>query len=196
MRYVMADNDTNASQDGTQELDASASADATGDASQTGKDEVSVLQSRYAGQTAKVNELTQQKAALEAQIAQLAQERDDARSGVTSADEAAKALLAAKDDEIAQLLRANKVTALQARFPEVYAELGEDAVNLSEEKLAAMEARFQGGAAGSEEPPTPRGNNAARRDGVPTGGREQKVETADDVLASMRSMPLPAEWGG
>lgn len=194
----MDENDTPSTQDGTQEPAASASADATAEASQSGDEDVSVLRSRYAGQTAKVNELTQQKAALEAQIAQLAKERDDARSGVTSADEAAKALLAAKDEEIAQLLRSNKVTALQARFPEVFAELGEDAVNLTEEKLAAMEARLQGGAgAGSDEPPTPRGQNAARKDSVPTGGRETKGEpSSDDILAQMRTMALPAEWGG
>lgn len=190
------ENDTPIIPEGTQEPEASGSPDASGGASQAGDEDVSVLRSRYAGQTAKVNELTGQKSALEKQVAELQKQLSDAQSGVTTADEAAKALLAAKDNELAQLQTAIKVAELKGRFPEVFAELGEDAVNLSEEKLAAMEARFQGAGAGDAEPPTPRGQNAARKDGVPTGGREPKEESGDDILARMKSMALPAEWGG
>jgi len=188
----MADSDTSTVDNGTVDDDASASADA-GAAASTTPDEVSVLRSRYAGQTAKVNELTTQlKAEREARTA-AEKERDSLRSGAASSDETAKALLAAKDEEIARIRREVEVTRIQAKYPEVFGELGEAAAGLSEERLAAMEARLRG-AGVSEEPPTPRSQNAARNEGSGDGG--QREVTSADIIASMRSMAVPPEWGG
>jgi len=192
----MAENDTSMVENGTSDDDASASADA-GSAASTTPDEVSVLRSRYAGQTAKVNELTSERARLIAEREALIRERDELRSGKANTDEAAKALLAQKDEEIAAIRREVALARIESKYPETFGELGEAAFGLSEEKLAAMEARLRGASGASEqEPPTPRGQNAARRDGVPAGGREPKEETSADILAALRSAPLPSEWGG
>ena len=191
----MATDDTTLPDGGTQDPDASGSPDADGAASQGGADEVSVLKSRFAGQTAKVNSLTSENATLKEQLAAAQKARDEALNGVTKADEAAKALLEAKEQEIAQLRTSGKLATIEAKYPEVYAELGADAANFSDEKLAAMEARFQGTGAGGDEPPTPRGNNAPRNEGG-AGAGQAKAETSADIVASMRSMTVPPEWGG
>lgn len=188
----MADSDISTVINGTADDDVSASADAEAAAS-TDPGEVSVLRSRYAGQTAKVNELTAERQRLIEEREQLRKELERAQKGTTSADEAAKALLAAKDEEIARIRREAELTRIQSRYPEVFGELGEAAAGLSEEKLAAMEARFRG-ASTSDEPPTPRGQNAARNEGSGDGGT--KDVTSADIIASMRSMAVPPEWGG
>ncbi|HET7070157.1 MAG TPA: hypothetical protein VFI40_04990 [Nocardioides sp.] len=192
----MAENDDTSTQDGTQDQTDSGTPDSAGAASQSGTNEVSVLRSRYAGQTAKVNELTSEKTALEQQLQTLQSQLSDLQSGKVSAEDAAKALVDAKDQVIAKLEAGIKLADLKGRFPEVYAELGEDMQGLSEAKLAAMEARLQGNAGEGDDAPTPRGNNAARKEGGAAGGEGSKPKTAEDVLAEMRSMALPPEWGG
>lgn len=85
----------------------------------------------------------------------------------------------------------------KATYPNAAKVLGDDIAVLSEERIAAIEATVTtSGEAGEEEPPTPRGQNAARRDSIPPGGREPKEETSEDILARMRAMGLPPEWGG
>jgi hypothetical protein len=191
----MADNnDTSTPVDGTQDGATTGTPVVNPPASGEG-DDVSVLRSRYAGQTAKVNELAAQKQALEAAKADLEKKLAEAQTGVASKDDAAKALLAAKDAEIAAIRREATVARIEAKYPEVYRELGDDAVALTEEKLAAMEARLSGGGE-AHEPPPPRGQNPARTDGVPAGGREPKAETSADIIARLRTMAVPSEWGG
>lgn len=192
----MADeHDSPAPDDGTPDLDASASADAAATASKTGQQEDPTLQSRYAGQTAKVNTLTEQNRILQEQLAAAQRERDEARTGVTTADEAAKALIAAKDEEIARERQERQLERIEIKYPETFAELGEAAVGLSEDKLASMEARLKGAAAGEVETPTPRGMNASRQDSSAASSRD-KEETSDDIIARLSKMSLPESWGG
>lgn len=186
----MSDNDTSTPNDGTQDAAASASVDANDNASTSGSDEVSVLKSRYAGQTAKVNELTGQTKAQSDRIKELEEQLKAAREGTASKDDVAQALLKAKDEELAAIRKEAALARIEAKYPETFSELGEDAATLSEEKLAAMEARFRGV---ESEAPKPRGNNAPRTDSAPA---KPKEETADDIVARLKTQGLPQEWGG
>lgn len=188
-------NDNPVADDGTQEPEAPAAADAQATAPQGG-DEVSVWKSRYSGQTAKVTELTTANTTLSKQLQDALARAEAAEKGVADKDEVAKSLLEAKEQEIAGMRRANELAVIEARFPEVFAEMGEAALGLTPERLASMEARLSVAGVETTEPPTPRGQNAARKDGVPATGREPKEQTSEDILAQLRSMPVPAEWGG
>lgn len=185
----MADDDTELGVDETQPEEAPAKADAAKDAP-VAQDEVSLLRSRYAGQTAKVTELQTAKAALQAERDALRAERDALKTGEVNKDEALKALLAAKDEEIAQVRRETALARIEAKYPETFAELGEVTASFSEEKLASLEARLlaktdQSDDEGDEEAPTPRRNNASRKDG---GSSEPKSESSADILARLKTM--------
>lgn len=160
------------------------------DAARSDDVDVATLRSRYAGQTAKVNELTAKVRTYEQELAKLRQALEEAQKGIASKDEAAKALIEAKERELDALRRETRAARIEAKFPEAYAELGEEALGLSDEKLAAIEARLRGAAA---EPPAPRLNNPAR---TGPAAKQPAEETVEDILARLRAMPLPWEWGG
>lgn len=185
----MADDDTETGVEETQPEEAPAKADAPKDAP-VAQDEVSLLRSRYAGQTAKVTELQTAKAALQAERDALRAERDALKTGEVNKDEALKALLAAKDEEIAAVRRETALARIEAKYPETFAELGEATASFSEEKLASLEARLlaktdQSDDEDEEEAPTPRRNNASRKDG---GSSEPKSESSADILARLKTM--------
>jgi seryl-tRNA synthetase len=179
----MSDNDSQPSGSTTPDPNAPAGKpdDAAGAGSQAAPDELSVLKSRYQGQSAKVDALSQEKARLEAALAEAQAKLGEAQKGVLDKDEALKAQIAAKDAEIEAIKRERNLTRIEAKYPETFAVLGEDAANLSEVKLAENEARLKGVAAGSTEPPTPIGSSPSR-----TGQRPAaKPRTIEDVKAQM-----------
>jgi hypothetical protein len=128
----------------------------------TPPDEVGTLRSRNAGLDAKVTSLTQQAAAekaradaAEARALALASEKENG-------DQELRALVEAQKLLIAKTAAEAKLARIEAKYPETFGVLGEDAAGLTEDKLAASEARFVAGFAGEQETPTPVGSNAAR----------------------------------
>jgi hypothetical protein len=126
-------------------------------------DEVTTLRSRNAGLDAKVTEL--QKAAAAAQ-----QARDEAlarlsdyENGKVKADEALSAQLAAKDAELAAVRKEATLARVAAKYPETFGVLGDAAAALSEDQLAASEARMTAGFVPETPVPTPIGNNPGRQ---------------------------------
>lgn len=187
------DTDTQQDQDGTQDADAPADdADANADASTAGADEVSLLRSRYAGQTAKVTSLTKSVQERDAKIAALQKERDDALAGLTSKDEALKAQIAAKEKELADERAARRKEVLQAQYPETFGVLGEAALSLGDDQLAANEARLAS-AASEGEPPTPRRTNAPRTTSAPAAPQTPEEEYAA-LLADLRAREPDDSW--
>jgi hypothetical protein len=183
----MAENDSKPDGDTTPDPNAPPDGDAAGKGSTGAPDELSVLKSRYQGQTAKVNTLEGEKATLTAQLAVLQAQLGKAQTGEIDKDEALKAQLAAKDAEIAAAKREVALAKSAVKYPEAYAVLGEDIASLSDVKLSEIEARLKGEAAELEEPPTPRGSNPSR-----TGQRTPaKPLTKEDVIAKLEKMPLP-----
>lgn len=156
-------------------------------ASTAGQDPVSLLTSRLNGQTAKVGELTAQKKAAEDALEAALKRVADLEAGTVSAEEAAKAQVAAAQAELAKERTARRIDGLKSRFPETFSELGEDvAAVMDETKLAAIEARLTGDA-GGDEPPTPLRHNETKS-GTRTPAKE---ETAADVEARLLSMNTP-----
>ena len=185
----MPDNDTTTPPDGTQDAAASAFADAAGAGSGAGADDAS-LQSRYAGQTAKVNVLTGQLSAAETRALAAEQKLADYEAGKIGADEALKAQLAAEKKNTEEAKRETALARVEAKYPETFAVLGEDAAGLSEVKLAETEARLRGVAAEDDEAPTPKRHNESRTSTAPAAAGA-KAETADDVEARLLSMKAP-----
>lgn len=150
------------------------------------------LLSRLSGLDAKVSSLTGTIQAKDAEIARLAGEIEQLRTGKVSADEALRAQLAERDKVIAEKDRAIAVAKLQTQFPETFGVFGEAIASMSAEALAAAEARFKGvsSSSGEEEPPTPTAHNEARTtSGKPVG----KPQTADDIEALLLAQPSP-DW--
>lgn len=180
-------NDTTNGAAGTPPADASTDATAAGSGQ---PDEVSLWRSRFNGQTAKVTELTKAQEQTNARISDLEKQLTAAQASTASADEAAKALVAAAQAELANERSARRLDGLKARFPETFTLLGDAAAGLTEENLAANEARLTGGAtAGSTEPPTPLRHNESKTSGGATG--KAKQESAADIKARLESMPSP-----
>lgn len=141
-------------------------------------DEVTTLRSRNAGLDAKVTELqkvaAEAKAAADAAAAKLA----DYEAGKVGADEALRAQLQAKEAELAETRKLAALARIEARFPETFGVLGAAAASLTEDQLAASEARFAGVAA-PPETPRPVGANPAR----PQAAAPKALEdmTADEL---------------
>jgi chromosome segregation ATPase len=123
--------------------------------------EVTTLRSRNAGLDAKVTELSKSQKALTEETATLKASLTEAQKGVVDKDEALRAQLQAKDDELTAVRREIAMTKVQSQYPEAFAELGDAAAALEPEKLAALEARLSG-ATDSGEPPRPQGANPGR----------------------------------
>jgi hypothetical protein len=123
-------------------------------------DEVTTLKSRAAGLDAKVSKLLEQVKAAEEARQKAEQSLADLQTGKVQADEALSARLAEKDAEIASIRREAKLTAAAAKYPETFGVLGESIATMSDDQLAAAEARFKGVPETTSQAPV--GNNAAR----------------------------------
>jgi hypothetical protein len=172
--------DTGAGAAGDPNAAGSTDPNATGSPS-TG-DPVSLLTSRLNGQTAKVGELTGQNKTLAEEIAKRDKLIADLQSGKVSAEESAKALVEAKDKELATERAARALEARKAKFPESFSVLGDSIASLDDATLAASEARF----AGTGEPPTPGTPGGNKSAGTQSG--TAKTQSADDIEAELRGM--------
>lgn len=161
----------------------------------TQPDEVTTLRSRNAGLDAKVTELTKAREAAEKQAADAAAKLADYEAGKVQGDEALRAQLQAKEAELNAARQEAALARIQAAYPETYAVLGEDAANLSAEKLAEAEARFKG-VDSTGEPPKPIGNNPSRTQGGASGAPNRAERTVKDIEAELRAMTPPWQAGG
>src|SRR5512146_1229024 len=95
--------------------------DASGAGSAAAPDELSTLKSRYAGQTAKVEQLTREQATLAAERDALKAKLDEVQKGEINKDQALKDQIAAKDAEIAATKREAALARIEAKYPETFA---------------------------------------------------------------------------
>ena len=157
-------------------------------AAQPGDDLLASLRSRNSGLNAKVGEQ-------EALIKSLREELGTARAGLTdkeSADADLRAQLKAALEEKANLQRQFEVTALSAKYPEAYAELGDSIFGMQPERLASIEARLTGAKdKGEEQQETSRpvGNNPQRST---SGSKNVEDMSIDELRQSLRDMPRDA----
>lgn len=154
-------------------------------------DEVTTLRSRNAGLDAKVTELT--KAAKEAKdaAAAAAAKLDAYEAGTVSKDEALRAQLASKEAELALAHKETQVARIAAKYPETFGVLGEASAALTEDQLAASEARFAG-VPTTPETPKPMGANPPR---TPGGAKSIGDMTAAELRAHLATFPI-SSWGG
>lgn len=153
-------------------------------------DEVTTLRSRNQGLDAKVTSLSQQLA--EAQrVAAEAQARALALAeGKENGDAELRAQLEATRAEAEQARQAAKLASIAQKYPETVAVLGDIAAALTDDQLAASEARYAGVAA-VPETPVPVGNNPQR-----TVAGPKSIE--DMSLAELRTHLggfAPSTWG-
>lgn len=158
--------------------------DAAAQGSKGSEDGDSTLKSRYAGQTAKVGELENQKAVLQSQLEEAQRLLGEAQKGVIDKDQALKDQIKAKDDELVAARREAHLIRVEAKYPEAFKELGELAADMPAEKLASLEARLTAALA-DEETPTPRGINGARERTAPVGAPKTVAE-AEALLRRQR----------
>ena len=161
---------------------ASASADASTDGSKSDGD-ASLWQSRFNGLNAKLGETTGQLKAANDAKAKAEADLEALRTGTVTADEAAKAQVAAVKAELEAERQARAVETLKARFPETFEVFGDTAATFTADVLAASEARLAGGG----DDPTPLRHNESR-----SGSKAPaKEETAADVEARLMSTKVP-----
>lgn len=129
---------------------------------QTAPDEVTTLRSRTAGLDAKVTELQKAALAAEARAEAAAAKLAEYEAGKVNADEALRAQLDAERAETAKARKEAALNRIEAKYPETFGVLGEAAASLSEDQLAASEARMAGVPTETIEPPVPGGVNAPR----------------------------------
>jgi hypothetical protein len=123
-------------------------------------DEVTLLKSRTAGLDAKVTELQLKATVAEQAAAAAVAKLADYEAGKVQADEALRAQLALKDVAMAKVLRDAALLHVETKYPETFGVLGAVAATLTEDQLAASEARFAGVVESGA--PTPLGSNPAR----------------------------------
>lgn len=152
-------------------------------------DEVTTLRSRNAGLDAKVTELSKAQASLQAERDALAAQLAEAQKGVVDKDEALRAQVAAKDAELALARKEAAIARISAKYPETFGVLGEAAAALTEDQLAASEARFAGVPA-PQETPRPVGANPPRQVGA-----TKRIEdmTAAELRKHLATFP-PSVW--
>lgn len=175
--------DTNDSgTDPTLDPNAAPSTDGAAAGSQADGD-ASLSQSRFNGLNAKLGETVNQLKAAQAAQAKAEADLESLRTGTVTADEAAKAQVAAAQAELAQERMARQVESLKARFPETFDVFGDTAATFTADVLAASEARL----AGEGNDPTPLRHNE------PRSGTKQpaKEGTAADAEAELMSMKVP-----
>lgn len=135
------------------------------------------LLSRLSGLDAKVTSLQQQSAADRAAREAAERKLSEYEAGKVGADEALRAQLAEKDAELAKVRQEARLAGIQSKYPETFGVLGEAAAALTEDQLAASEARM----AGTGTPPPPLGTAPAR----PVSGTTKAIE--DMSLAELRN---------
>lgn len=148
------------------------------------QDEVTTLRSRNAGLDAKVTELQRKAAEAERKAQEAAAKLSDYESGKVQADEALRAQLSEKDAELAEVRRQMALTHVASKYPETFGVLGDAAAHLTEDQLAASEARMRG--VGMPETPVPVGANPARNPAAATKAIEDM--NADELRQHMRRL--------
>lgn len=156
-------------------------------------DRVTLLESRLTGLEARLTEAGRGRTAAE-------KERDEARSrlaeyeqGKITDNEAFQAELQRERDRAAAAEKSARLAQIEARYPEAFSVLGETAAGLTEEVLAATEARFKGTpSAEEEEPPTPRNPTEKRSVGAkPAAGDTESVESLATMRARFKGLTAP-----
>lgn len=158
-------------------------------------DEVTTLRSRNAGLDAKVTELQRATKAAEQKAAEAAQRLADYEAGKVGSEEALRAQVAAKDAEIALARKEAALARVEAKYPETFAVLGEAAGSLSDDQLAAAEARFRGVGEVPETPtPKPLGANPQRAPG--TAAKAIEDMSVDELRKHLASFPSSVMFRG
>jgi hypothetical protein len=147
--------------------DAGTTAEGTEAPSTTGTpaapDEVTTLRSRNQGLDAKVSELLKSAAAEKARADAAEARALELAQGKDNGDQELRAQLAAKDQQIAQAQKAALLARVESKYPETFGVFGDAAAGMSEDQLAASEARMAGVAVvGETSKPNPLGANPAR----------------------------------
>jgi hypothetical protein len=125
-------------------------------------DEVTTLRSRNAGLDAKVTTLMQQ-IADERKAREAAEAKaNEYISGKANEDQDTRALLQRLNAELEAAKRAAGAATLATKYPEAYTLLGEAIAGMTEDTLAATEARLRGVPVESHTPPVPVGNAPSR----------------------------------
>jgi len=154
-------------------------------------DEVTTLRSRNAGLDAKVTELSKATKVAQEAAAAAAQKLADYESGKVQGDEALRAQFQAKEAELALVKREAALSRIEVKYPETFGVLGEAAAALTEDQLAASEARMSG--AGLSETPTPLGSNPPRN----LAAANKSIEDMNTAELRRHLATFPrAMWGG
>jgi hypothetical protein len=180
-------------ENGTTEPETTAATPATAGAA-TAPDPVTVLTSRISGLDAKVSTLLGAAEAAEARAKAAEAKLSDYESGKVGADEALRAQLVAEQARTRAAEEKAQLNLYSVKFPETYAVFGAAIATLSEDVLAASEARLRGAVVEIEDagPPTPRVHNESKTTN-PSGGA-RKEPTAADIKAQIESLTLGPEW--
>jgi chromosome segregation ATPase len=178
----MTDNNTDTASDGAGtpvEGDTSAAEPAT-------PDELAALKSRNSGLNAKVTDLQKQLVAeREGRTA-----AEQAAAGKAGTDDVLNRRIAALEAELTAGKQAVALAQKGAKYPEAFAELGDDIANMSSEKLAALEARLTSAKDSGDvaETPKPVGNNPSRT----TGTKNIEDMTSAELQAAIKALPREA----
>lgn len=154
------------------------------------QDEVTTLRSRNAGLDAKVSELLKAQAtekaradAAEARALELAQGKDNG-------DQELRSQLQAREQELAETRKLAALTRIEAKYPETFGVLGAAASTLTEDQLAASEARF----AGVTESSAPRTLGANPQRPATAAAKALEDMTADELRKHLSTFSSAA-WG-
>ena len=154
----------------------------------TQPDELVTLRSRNAGLDAKVSSLLEAEKVATAKATAAEAKLAAYEAGKVGGDEALRAQLQVSKDETATARREAALARVEAKYPETFAVLGEDAVNMSAAKLAETEARFRG-VPDETDHGRPVGNNPARTQGGASGAQTNPAgETLDQLDARVMSL--------
>jgi hypothetical protein len=107
-------------------------------------DEVTKLKSRNAGLDAKVSELLRAQAAEKARADAAEARAMELAAGKDNGDQELRAQLQAKEAELTETRKLAALNRIEAKYPETFGVLGAAAAGLTEDQLAASEARFAG----------------------------------------------------
>lgn len=146
-----------------------------------GGDRVTLLESRLSGLEARLSESGRAKSTAEKERDAALQRLADYEAGRLKDDEASQSALKAAVDRAAAAETSAKLARIEARFPETYAVFADATANMTDEQLAAAEARFTGARPSDDpiEPPTPRNPSTPRppATSTPAGDPDEKIET-------------------
>lgn len=149
-------------------------------------DEITKLRSRTQGLDAKVTSLTQSQAAEKTRADAAEAKLQEYIGGKAVEDTDTRALLQRLSMELDASKQAAKVAGIAAKYPETYGVIGDGVGAMSEDQLAAAEARFRGVPDESNRPPTV-GNNVTRPStGVKTIQEMSLAELKDYAQAQFK----------